>query len=195
MESGSENVAVMKIKQPSQLPADRRLVMVRSIRWMDECATNTTPPTPAAHAQTAAAKWSGTCHAWGQPEGSFTKTPGVLSAIRPSIEVSCGRQIASKPMEQKPNLEPPNVDAQRSAVSSTEWLAAIALLKESREAIAACFRVIAVTKEDPTIIARLEFELKRAAVKDGIGVRLQDFIAANEKLSHAAESERGKLEK
>ncbi len=26
-----------------------RLVMVRSIRWMDECATNTTPPTPAAH--------------------------------------------------------------------------------------------------------------------------------------------------
>lgn len=44
------------------------------------------------------------------------------ASIRPSIEVSCGRQRASKSMEQEPNSESQNVGAERSAVSSTEWL-------------------------------------------------------------------------
>jgi hypothetical protein len=55
---------------------------------------------------------------------------------------------------------------------------AIALLKESRECIAACFRTMAVSS-DPMEMDRLEMQLALAGVKNGIGVRLQNFIAAN----------------
>lgn len=75
-----------------------------------------------------------------------------------------------------------SVDKPQVAVSPTDWLAAIQLLKESRECIAACFRTIAAS-DDKMIIDRLELQLALAGVKDGIGVRLQNFIAANDKLS------------
>lgn len=64
------------------------------------------------------------------------------------------------------------------AVGSTRLLAAVELLKENREACAACFRVMAQT-HDPTIMHRLNAELSRAGVKQGFGVRTQDFISAN----------------
>jgi hypothetical protein len=66
------------------------------------------------------------------------------------------------------------------AVHSTGLLAAVELLKEMREACAACMRVIAQTP-DPTIMDRLGVELRRSGVSEGFGVRTQNFIAANEK--------------
>lgn len=65
-------------------------------------------------------------------------------------------------------------------------LNAIQLLMESRECIAACFRTIAASS-DKMIMDRLEMELELAGVKNGIGVRLQDFIAATSK--HFANTE------
>lgn len=59
---------------------------------------------------------------------------------------------------------------------------AISLLKESRETIAACFRVIAAT-DDPTITTRLEWELLQAGVENGMGVRIQNWIKAAETIS------------
>jgi hypothetical protein len=53
---------------------------------------------------------------------------------------------------------------------------AIALLKESRECIAACFRTIAAS-DDKMIMDRLEMQLALVGVKNGIGVRLQNFIS------------------
>lgn len=67
----------------------------------------------------------------------------------------------------------------RNRIASSNLFAAVELLTESREACAACFRVIAATT-DPTIIDRLDAELKMAGVKEGFGVRIQNFIAANE---------------
>jgi len=64
---------------------------------------------------------------------------------------------------------------------------AIALLKESRECIAACFRTIAAS-DDKMIMDRLEIGLVVAGVKNSIGVRLQNFIAAfSSRSSKAAE--------
>jgi hypothetical protein len=64
----------------------------------------------------------------------------------------------------------------RSGTASS-WVDAISLLKESRECIAACFRTIAAS-DDKMIMDRLEMQLALAGVKDGIGVRLQNFIAS-----------------
>lgn len=57
---------------------------------------------------------------------------------------------------------------------------AVELLTEAREASAACFRVIAAT-EDKTITHRLETELRNAGVKEGFGVRMQNFLAEMKK--------------
>jgi hypothetical protein len=65
---------------------------------------------------------------------------------------------------------------------SSDLFAAVELLTEAREACAACFRVIAATN-DPTITERLDTELKMAGVKEGFGVRIQNFIAANDQRS------------
>lgn len=56
---------------------------------------------------------------------------------------------------------------------------AIELLKESRECIAACFRTM-YQSTDKTEVDRLECEFKISGVKDGIGVRIQDFIKKTE---------------
>jgi hypothetical protein len=56
---------------------------------------------------------------------------------------------------------------------------AIQLLRDSRECIAACFRAIA-SSDDEMIMDRLQIQLAVAGVKNGIGVRIQDFIAAND---------------
>ena len=61
--------------------------------------------------------------------------------------------------------------------NKTELAVALQLLMEAREACAALFRVIAATKKDPTIIDRLDAELKKAGVEDGFGVRIQTFVA------------------
>ena len=70
-----------------------------------------------------------------------------------------------------------NTEKPQSVVASSDLLAAVELLKEMREACAACFRVIAQT-EDPTIMERFDAELSKCGVKEGFGVRTQDFIAA-----------------
>ena len=72
-----------------------------------------------------------------------------------------------------------NSEKPQPAVASSDLLAAVGLLKEMREACAACMRVIAQTP-DPTIMDRLGVELRKAGVREGFGVRTQNFIAANE---------------
>jgi glycosyltransferase A (GT-A) superfamily protein (DUF2064 family) len=89
-------------------------------------------------------------------------------------------------MKSKPRKSKKSETKQRPAVGSsrlvksakTERLLedAIALLKESRECIAACFRTIAAS-DDQMIMDRLEMQLALAGVEDGIVARLQNFIA------------------
>lgn len=65
---------------------------------------------------------------------------------------------------------------------------AIELLKESREYIAACFRAMSLSN-DVMQIEKLEIQLRLAGLKDGIGVRLQDFIAARQVKATQEEAE------
>ena len=62
--------------------------------------------------------------------------------------------------------------------------ALVAALRETREAAAACFRVIADqdSKHIDGILDQVEVELAKAGVKDGFGVRADAALALAEKV-------------